>query len=379
MPFTLDQFINPNIGFPQQNNQMLQRPQMPAQNYQFSQPQYDAQNRFASELQNVPEPNKPSFGRKLGASLAGLASNDPFGTAQNIAFNPYFHQLALRQQRLPMLQQAADNERMSNTAGMEADNRFRTQLLNQEKADTTARQTDDRIKIAQQNADTSTRRAEIYAKIAKGGTIAYDEKTGQGKMVYKDGTTEPVDVMHLTPEQQRELIIQGQLKIVRAQGANQQANIAAQGKNQQALESARQKNREVNLVERNRVWNLLPSQQRQQIQNNYEQIIRENPAYDEFFEVDANTGRIGLVEENEGDGGFLGFGASPALDKPTRDLLLQRLNAGVNTPRSTSTTTPVIGGASSNDRITVEKDGKQFSLPKSQLQQAIAQGFKEVK
>jgi hypothetical protein len=166
---------------------------------------------------------------------------------------------------------------------------------------------------------------------------------------------------------------------VRAQGANQQANIAAQGKNQQALESARQKNREVNLVERNRVWNLLPSQQRQQIQNNYEQIIRENPAYDEFFEVDANTGRIGLVEENEGDGGFLGFGASPALDKPTRDLLLQRLNAGVNTPRSTSTTTPVIGGASSNDRITVEKDGKQFSLPKSQLQQAIAQGFKEVK
>ncbi len=68
------------------------------------------------------------------------------------------------------------------------------------------------------------------------------------------------------------------------------------------------------------------------------------------------------------------FSVSKNADEITKKQINDVVYGTKPTTSKSSTTSKSTGG----DRITVTKDGKQFSLPKSQLQDAIKQGYKQV-
>ncbi len=134
--------------------------------YQMYNPVYDQQNMFNREIGNVPTPNNPSLLRKIGAVLAG-AGGGGYETSQKIAYAPYYHQLALRSQKLPLLQQAADNERMINQQGLTANNQYRTSKFNERKLESSEKLNQDKLTFAREKEANDVRAENEKLELAR--------------------------------------------------------------------------------------------------------------------------------------------------------------------------------------------------------------------
>lgn len=313
------------------------------------QPSTDMNNRFRGMIDSFPERENPSLLRKIGAVIAGAGmpnASEAMQVSEQFANAPFYRKLADWNQQIKPVQQAADNERADNTQ----QRMFAQSIMSNEAAQERLRITEEENKRREilnikKLEDQQKRTAILDFKARNPNWRFVTEKGGNVFAVNPQNPTQKIDTGiasgSLSDLDRINLQLDAALTRIQAQGDETRETEGVRQTNRLNLESARQKNREALIAERNRTWNLLPSQQRQQIQNNYEQIVRENPAYDEFFEVDPNTGRISLAEESAGGGGFLGtsWGAKPPLPKELRDELLRRLNEGVNSPRSESTTT----------------------------------------
>lgn len=140
----------------------------PQQQPQFEmyQPTYQNQNRFASLIDNMPQPTNPSIWRKIGGTLSGLGQQDPYGTAVGITNAPYFNELANWRMKAPFMQQSADNERQMNQVGMQGNNQIRQFQINERKNE-----------LADKKIESSERIAAEKNEIARIRALAYDFKS----------------------------------------------------------------------------------------------------------------------------------------------------------------------------------------------------------
>ena len=196
-------------------------------------PQYDAQNRFAGLLDQMPQPNKAGMWTKLGASLAGMGSQNPYQTAMSIQQAPYLNQLAEWKMKAPFMQQAADNERLTNTQGLTYNNQQMTQRINQQKADTQQAAAESKATTDKMNAESRRLRDEAYAFAQKnpnwvamknkGGTVVYVNPQNPAEM-YDTG----VDSGTLTDRDAINMRVQGQLDVADANNAAALGRVNAQ-------------------------------------------------------------------------------------------------------------------------------------------------------
>lgn len=164
---------------------------------------------------------------------------------------------------------------------------------------------------------------------------------------------------------------------VELEGVRQEGRTDLEAQRQQGredLESQRQAGRETiqGMPSRSSVdseRDLLPTQQRVALTAKVQEIAARNPRLAQFIEFDSNGNFKGIKPPRTGF-----FGTGPSADEHQELLNLiygeQLGSMGTMTSRE----------GSQNDRVTVQNaQGDKFTVPRSQLQQAISQGYTEVR
>ncbi len=167
-----------NMQGPYQQMAPSQPMQQRENEYEFFRPQNDMQNRFAGLLDNMPQPNKPSVWRKLGASLAGLGKENGYETAQSIAYAPYLRELSEWKMRAPFMQQAADNERLTNQQGLTFNNQMRTQQFNERKQDEVERKNQSTESLNREKEERANKLAELKIWQAQNPNVKFQVVDG---------------------------------------------------------------------------------------------------------------------------------------------------------------------------------------------------------
>lgn len=196
---------------------------------------------YAQSLGQMPnrEDYQPSGLRKIGAVLAGIASNNPAQTSNQLASLPFTTAMSDWGQKTKNLEQAAELENRKNVNERTLALGTIQRAIQEKRANTYEDKTQAAIRTANQNAETArmraetaAKRADVYAKIARGGVIKQDKK-GNYFIVYKDGTTESTDLQGWSA---------GELESLKTQGHLQE--IGARDEASRRLEDQREKNRE---------------------------------------------------------------------------------------------------------------------------------------
>ena len=305
------------------------------------QPETRANDMLFEMLDRIPERNKPGALRKIVASMAGLGSGGA-EAADRVLYDPYNKEVEDFKTRFEPVREAASLERYSNANERQLAYQSENARIANEREGRLFNQGNLRIAQGDERLAQGNARIEIARDVARGGVVQFADD-GSAVMLYKDGTTKPVDANLFSPQEKMQMQQEQALTRIGAQGditgRNQAALESQRQPNRIALEDKRQAGREALLTERRRVWNLLPLQQKQQIINNYEAMLREDPGLIEFLGQDPETDAIGFTDEIEPSSGFMGYGARPGLSDEAKARIMQRLYQGVNIPRSESTTT----------------------------------------
>lgn len=215
---------------------------MPQDNYdvktrmrELYEPEMFASDRLNQLLQGFPDRSQyhPSLARKLTSIAANLSS---LGRPQleqgaqkwsdEILNGPFYESLQDWKAQIDPTVQAASNERLANVNLRTAANQIITQEQSDRRiaaaidrnrvlerqgdtrlsqGDERVRQGDERIRQGDERLKQGEERLKIARAIARGGAFQMDKLTGQGKMVFKDGTSIPVDVKQLPQEDFMEL------------------------------------------------------------------------------------------------------------------------------------------------------------------------------
>lgn len=437
-PFkVLQNFDLRDMGNPITMGQM-QKPEpakKPWEDYQFYQPTYSMQNRFASLLDQQPQPNNPSFARKLFSSLGALGSQDPFHAAQGMAYAPYYNQLAEWKQQLTPMQQAADNERQMNQVGMNANNQMRSFQINQQKADEAERFNRDKTQVAQDKNDIAriranaydfkTRHPELEIETSKDGfLIGINPQTGAVTYATDDGG-ERIKSQKIGADALEELRQKGRMAVVGAQqagatarnnatieGANSRTNAVIAGANNrdtnnwQVLQDAQGNSYRYNPATNETqpitglptgtltkpsapkstssssgLRGLLPAQVNQDIKNKAREVAMRNPSWARY--IDPNTGMVARP-----GGGLFGSGGP---DANTYQQIVNAIYGPNGQPMANTPGMPAIPAGSTVEARTsgsstpnnsgkvmmLAPDGKTRGyVPESQVAAAMAQGYK---
>lgn len=202
---------------------------------QLYQPEMFASERLNALLQGFPDRSKykPSLARKLTSVAANLSSlgkpqleQEAQRWSDRVLNEPFYRSLEDWKAQIDPTVQAASNERLANvnlrTAANQivmqeqADRRIqasldRNRVLERQgdtrltQADERIRQGDERVRQGDERLRQGEERLKIARAIARGGVFEMDKLTGQGKMVFKDGSSIPVDVKQLPQEDFMEL------------------------------------------------------------------------------------------------------------------------------------------------------------------------------
>lgn len=209
------------FGEPMQNSNEL----MHNNNFDMSPPEddFNADQRFSqlyhpdnrmsdkyySMLDQFPERNHPGALRKIAATIASLGRPED---VERSLYAPYHRNLADWKEKINPLQRAAEIERQNNVnqrmvanqiISQEMGNRRLERQIGRDKTleqqgnrrlgdqETAARTRED---LASQRIRQADARLKLAEKIAKGGVFKEDDQ-GNAFMVYKDGTTEPIEGM----------------------------------------------------------------------------------------------------------------------------------------------------------------------------------------
>jgi hypothetical protein len=161
---------------------------------------------------------------------------------------------------------------------------------------------------------------------------------------------------------------------------NRMAEIARQGQNSLATTAARGEETRKSINERANVAAAkgeTPAQTKIRQYNKAREVLSKNPAYSQFITITGPNDFLvkadGSVESNEIIRKI--YGEEPDIE----------LNGvpSVNPDAPKGNTPPKAAAPKVNtktaDRVTVTKDGKNYLLPKSQLEEAKRQGYTEVK
>lgn len=233
-----------------------------------------------------------------------------------------------------------------------------------------------RIDIQQQRADVYDFKAKhpnMVIRGTKGGNYqAIDPQTGESVDTGVDTGTMSEDELH-------KLIGQQKLEQIGAQGQIQkdlQNTRGSQALSQIGARITGQKD-----IQNNKPTSaLLPTQQRVNFQNKANELRNTNPELGQFIHM--NPDGTFDVDQPSG-GGFFG-GSGPTLDQYAKiqNALYPKTNTqALNTAIPPKTTAAPVTTPTNipTGRIAVQdKDGKQFTIPESQLQQAITQGYTKV-
>ena len=378
--------------------------QQPMQNQmQQYQPSFDMQNRFSSLLDQMPQPNNPNIWQKIGASIGGMGTQQPFQAAQQMAYAPYFNELANWKMRAPFMQQAADNERLTNTQGLTYNNQMLQRQFERDELKSKDKIAEGKQEVAEKNAESRRLRDEAYAaklanpdikfQVIDGALYALDPATGQ-----------PVDtgVRGLSKMEELRFTADAAQKRVETQqaGATQRTGMQQTGANERneatiagAMERTEAQQTGANTRATNRSTSAGSYSPITLRKVRAQDILNQRPDLAQY--VDAN----GNVAEADKPGGIRSlFGGISKFDETTRKALVDYIEGKpgaqipvistapiANTPGMPSLPagSTVTGRASGTTapagRIVVEKDGQQFSLPAGQLSDAIKQGYKQVK
>lgn len=238
---------------------------------QLFQPQEDQFNRLDDMSRAMPNRAgfKPDLLRRISAFAAGLGTGsgpigmyggNPVGyrgdipggiNVQHALLNqPFNEAMADHESRIKPVEELAKLEGSRNNTNrmigsqLLSDERARERQAETERKNTLTFEAKDRqLDIAQQRAEIAAKRADIYADIAKGGTIQTD-RDGKTYMVYKDGTKKDVDISQFTKEELEELRLENRLKAIAAQGAETRTTEGVRQTNRLELEDEKQGNRE---------------------------------------------------------------------------------------------------------------------------------------
>ena len=166
----------------------------------------------------------------------------------------------------------------------------------------------------------------------------------------------------ITPQEEAELRVKTEQQITDIRRGRTREEIAQRGEEQR--KTVRERAEETRRTARERPRGTTGAQElerRRAIANRAQEYILRNPEMADFIEVDMSSGEVTI---------------KPAADRWFRSDF---------TPEQRQEAIDAIFGedtgdepAPETDRVIVEKDGRRFSLPKNQLEQAIAQGYKQV-
>lgn len=342
-----------------------------------------ASTRLDSLINQYPQFQKPNALMRIGASLAALGENGQ-ETANNILYGPYSQHLGQWKTQLDPALKSADLE---NEANLNLRNLANQQVQREiSERDLSRKETADqaRADTANKNADSTRMRAEAYQK----RTDLIEFKTKNPHYVFK--TREDGRIMGINPLVPNQTIdtgvnsgdlsdmdkaalqLEGRLQAINTQGAIRDKQIERQGELtssqiSQRADETRQTNAARPPTGSTANRDLLPTQQRVQMNNIYQQMKLEDPELAAQVAVD----EVGQFRHKSSD---------PAIRKRITDYFTTHKTKGVNTPQVNKTP---IGGNSSNDRVVVQDaKGGKFSIPATQLDAFLkseqGKGFKKV-
>lgn len=381
-----------NMGaLPMQIGNQPQPFDMRARMGELYQPRMDMQNRFNSMLDQFPQPQNPSMLRKIGAALYGMSQPNSFEAATQFANAPYFNALNQYKMQLGPLQQAADNERLMNAQDRQFAQSIASQEMAQRRLEESERAARARVDIAQQREDRLL--AHNQAKIdlanwkaknpngvvkegADGFLYVVNPQTGQEiKTAVEHGRLTDLERINLTAAHAMDRVVTQQ------EGATNRTAMT------QAGATERTRMGQEGAMERTQ-YNVLNRPLRTSGSPAVNQTVRakqavsEHPEWAPYIKF-TPSGQFLRVEAPVGSAGLFGFGAKPSGDanvtKQINDYIFGRAIGSTVPTNQQSNSTANKGGEIMKGRVVVEKNGQKFSLPANQLQQAIAQGYVEVR
>lgn len=363
-------------------NRPMQQPQMNP--YEFYQPQMGMQNRFAELLGQMPNESKPSFLRKLGSSLGAMNSQNPFQAAQLSAHAPYINQMQQWQMRMPFAQQAADNERQANQVGMNANNQFRQREFELRKQDEVERNNQANNKVKEADQARKDRLAELEVYKAQHPLMKWQVVDGTLYAINPlDGKLVDTGIKGMSKMEELKFQAQAAMDRTIQQGQNQQQNTQLQGQNQIANTTLQGQNQLANTaaVGQNQLGAIqqraitLPAPRANAAQRPLAERVQAfklaNPELGKFITIDTNAqGGIKIVTP-----GSTWFDKNAPTqvqyDQIIKALGLDSTISGLPNNAAPKQPTPTTGTVN-----VISPNGTPGTIPASQLNDALSQGYK---
>ena len=337
-----------------------------------------AQDQYANILKQFPTRQPVSTWRKIGAAIAGMGSDNPMETADQFANYKYYNSLKDWSAKAPFFQRAAEGEKAINQQIM-------NQWMADRKQDEIERYNRERNRISDEANARLIKKDEATADYQR-RTLALREFAAKNKSyvfkVRKDGRIIAINPMN--PSQLIDTQVDsGELSDI------EKANL--QLENALELEDVRQTNRQELQTQRDSAAltrkqtssttakSESETQKNQRYTNNATKLAAERPDLAPYMKFEGTGTSRKFVGINPG-GGTLnsitgGYAGLKPLSIEDRNLINNRVfDADAGT---------VIGAKFKNDKndqvLVINPQGQKGYVPRSQLEAALKQGYKEVK
>lgn len=338
-------------------------------------PETVMQEKMAQMIDQMPERNKPGFGRKLLASIVGMGGGPQ--TADKVLYGKYDRDLADWKNRFDPIRQAAIEERQGNVGERQYARDVMTNEAQNRRLDITEQNNLARQKVAEDRAkiyDFKVRNPNWRIVAVKGGNyVAIDPQNPANKA----DTGVPTGT--LSDAEAQALRVEGQEHLANVRGDIQSRHIEERGDVQEELVGVREKS-QGRLIEK-REQNLRgrpakstsaagsPTQERTRIRNNAEKFMRDNPSLAKWIDTSGTSVKI----TPPSSGGFFSRGG------PTQEEY-NRIKAGVESGSSAPSNIGRAANIGTDERVRVTApNGKTGSVPRARLAELKKKGYKEIK
>lgn len=331
-------------------------------------PQTRFSDMFGKAIENMPQMQEPGKLRRIGAIIAGMGAPPGKGmeVARQGAYAPYYNQMQAWQAQLEPLAKASDDERQNNNVMRQYANQEMTQNMNARKQDEVERRNlateEDKAKTQERNnklAELKVFQAQnpnVQFRVVNGSLYALDPATGQAIETGVTGMSD-LEKLQFTANAAMDRTIQ--------QGQNQLANTGAVTQREKELipmraEEQRKTQAAPKTFAPSTSAGASAAAQKLEEQTRVQQIINTRPDLAQFIVKDPVTGLPGIMPSKQSL--FGNKGPTEAQRKELNDLLAGK--PSMPTPAQTGKV------------LVTDPQGNKGYIPASQLNQAIAQGYK---
>lgn len=369
---------------------------------------------FAESVMSPPERAKPSLKRMVGTGLLsalrgsseptsekrgfwGSLANKPFTVDEttDILHAPFEQKLADWTTRTKALQQAANIESQIPARQALAASRMGNLDVSRNREQRLGREGEAKIDIARQKQSLSEWKAKNpdgkVIPLKGGNVIVVNPQTGEATDTgVPSGSLSDLERINLTGQQKMEQIgaqIQGRKELQSSGQEDALERIKTRGEEQRTTKQTIPGKASGSTSQKGEK-ELSPTQQRANIQNRANQLVVEVPEYSNYIKVDPNTKGI-LIEEPYDPNKHWSWQKK---NKPSLEEYNDIYEYVYGTPRTKTQASPATtqqkkeakpaakATATPSDKVIVQdKSGKRYRLPASQLKDAIAQGYTQVK